>query len=77
MALPLSSLERETADLQPDNKDVGNTMPPSKSEKAVKPDQQLASRPAPLTWFLVCVGLYLGALLYGKQFGTLSARHSC
>ena len=67
MTPPLSFSERETTGIQPDNKDAEDIIPPSMSEKAVKPDQQLASRPAPLTWFLVCVGLYLGALLYGKE----------
>jgi len=36
-----------------------------------KPNLPVASHPTPLIWFLVCVGLYLGALLYGEKPSTL------
>ena len=73
MATVLSSSGVKAENVQMGNeKDAGGVMPPPKSEEAVKPDQQLAFRPAPLIWFFVCVGLYLGALLYGKKSLALS-----
>ena len=62
---PISGLRTE--DEQPNDQGAMDIMPQAESEKAVKPNQQLLSRPAPLIWFLVCLGLYLGALLYGKD----------
>jgi hypothetical protein len=65
-------MTEESKDLRPGNENAGDNVPPSESKQSVKPDQQLLSRPAPLVWFSVCLGLYLGALLYGKKFLTLS-----
>ena len=53
--------------LQPDGQPSGDVPPISKLEDGAKPDQQLAPRPTRRAWLLVCVGLYLGALLYGKR----------
>ena len=70
MATVLASSGANTESLQPLEKDAGNTTPTSDFEKGLKPTQRLATRPTPLIWFLVCTGLYLGALLYGKRLLT-------
>lgn len=63
MAATRSSLEEKTE--MANNDDNVATMQTPESEKVDAPNKQLAARPRPLIWFLVCIGLYLGALLYG------------
>lgn len=36
-------------------------------ERIATHEKPLVDRPSPRKWFLTCVGLYLGALLYGKS----------
>jgi hypothetical protein len=67
--------QAEAKEVVPGNNDAGKTETPPELDTATKPDQHLAPRPAPLTWFLVCFGLYLGALLYGKSLPSLSLIH--
>ena len=67
MSAILSSSGVKSKDFQHGDDIAGDNMLPSKSEQSAEPDQRLVPRPAPLIWFLVCVGLYLGALLYGKN----------
>ncbi len=71
MAAVLASSGMNEDTLQRGHKDVENNKHPYTLEKSVKPNLPEASRPAPLTWFLVCLGLYLGALLYGEKPPTL------
>jgi len=71
MASTLSSFGVNEDALQRVQKDAENDKHPYISEKGVKPNLPIASRPTPLIWFLVCVGLYLGALLYGEKPPTL------
>jgi hypothetical protein len=66
--------EAEAKEVLRDNDNAGKIETTSEPEPTTKPDQQIAPRPTPLIWFLVCVGLYLGALLYGKKLSTLSSR---
>jgi hypothetical protein len=67
MVTTSSPEELKIRDFQPDEENTRSDTPSNKLEQLPKPDQQLVSRPAPLVWFLVCLGLYLGALLYGEQ----------
>jgi hypothetical protein len=62
----------ETKEVLRGNNDAEDIRMPAEPGRTTKTDQPLAARPTPLTWFLVCVGLYLGALLYGKKLSTLS-----
>lgn len=62
----------ETKEVLRGNNDAEDIRMPAEPGRTTKTDQPLATRPTPLTWFLVCVGLYLGALLYGKKLSTLS-----
>jgi hypothetical protein len=62
----------ETKEVLRGNNNAEDIRMPAEPGRSTKTDQPLAARPTPLTWFLVCVGLYLGALLYGKKLSTLS-----
>jgi hypothetical protein len=73
MATNQSFPETEANEVLHDRDGAGKTETTSEFDQTTKPDRQVASRPSPLTWFLVCVGLYLGALLYGKKPPPLSS----
>jgi hypothetical protein len=72
MATDQSYPEAEAKEALRDRDEAGKIEKSSDFDPTTKPDQQVASRPTPLTWLLVCVGLYLGALLYGKNPPPLS-----
>lgn len=67
MATTSSPQELKIRDFQTDEENTRSDTPSNQPEQLPKPDQQLVSRPAPLIWVLICLGLYLGALLYGEQ----------
>jgi hypothetical protein len=72
MATSQHSPEAEKKEILQGSNDAANINPSVESEPVIKPDQQLPTKPPPLIWFLTCVGLYLGALLYGKKPSILS-----
>ncbi len=71
MASILSNLKVTEKPLQPPKDDDEDIARISDPETGLKPSQQLVPRPTPVIWFFVCVGLYLGAMLYGKKPLTL------
>jgi hypothetical protein len=58
-----SHSEAETKQTLPEGNENGKI---ETMAEPAKLDQE-PNRPTPLTWLFVCIGLYLGALLYGKE----------
>jgi hypothetical protein len=74
MATSQHSPEAEKKEISRGN-EAANINTSIESEPVTKPDQQLATKPPPLIWFLICVGLYLGALLYGRNLEAFYSLH--
>jgi hypothetical protein len=62
-----SPFEAETKQTLPEENPPRKVETTADLEPAEKPDPESAPRPTPLTWLFVCIGLYLGALLYGEK----------
>lgn len=65
------TLEVNEKSLQPPQEDQKDITPPSETEEGLEPRQQLGPRLTPIRWVFVCVGLFIGALLYGKNMPAL------